>query len=432
MLPSELLPLSTLRISTLRMSSSSFQRFVALRYLRAAQGRDEGRKFLRFVTYVAVGGVAVGVAALLLSLMIVRGFSREIEEKIVGFGAHVRVESYLDAPLADADALHAQLEALPDVEAATPVVDDFALLRSTSGIDGAVISGSPEGSHGFLAEQIRAGRFSFAPDSAGRPGVVVGKSLAELLGVEVGSQLTAFSMREAGATGFARPRVRAFHVAGIYETGLADFDEVFAYTDLGAARRLFEYGEDEVTRFELRLGSIERADATAEAITEGFGLPVFARSIYQVQQNLFAWIGLQQSIVPLVIGVIVLVAAFNIIGTLLMVTLEKTREIGIILSMGCPAGGVRRLFVWLGFLIGVAGTALGSALALGLALVQLRFGIIPLPQEAYYIDTAPVELSLLDFVVVGAVALALCTLSAYIPARVAARIDPIRSIRFAQ
>ncbi len=414
------------------MSSSSFQRFVALRYLRGAQGRDEGQKFLRFVTYVAVGGVAIGVAALLLSLMIVRGFSREIEEKIVGFGSHVRVESYIDGPLAQADSLSARLEALPGVEIVTPVVDDFALLRSKAGIDGAVISGSPEGSHTFLAEQIDAGVFSFAPDSAGRPGVVVGRGLADLLAVDVGSQLTAFSMRDVGAGGFNRPRVRAFHIAGIYETGLADFDEVFAYTDVDAARHLFDYDPDEVTRFELTLDTIDQSDATAEAITESFGLPVFARSIYQVQQNLFAWINLQQSIVPLVIGVIVLVAAFNIIGTLLMVTLEKTREIGIILSMGCPADGVKRLFVWLGFMIGVVGTAIGSGLALGLALLQLRFGIIPLPQEAYYIDTAPIELSAFDFVLVTVVALVLCTLSAYIPARVAARIDPIRSIRFAQ
>jgi lipoprotein-releasing system permease protein len=161
-------------------------------------------------------------------------------------------------------------------------------------------------------------------------------------------------------------------------------------------------------------------------------VPVYARSIFQVQQNLFAWVNLQQSVVPLVIGVIVLVAAFNIIGTLLMVTLEKTREIGIILSMGCPADGVKRLFVWLGFMIGLVGTGLGMGLALVLALLQLEFGLIPLPQEAYYIDTAPVELSAFDFVLVAVVSLALCTLSAYLPARVASRVDPVRSIRFAQ
>jgi lipoprotein-releasing system permease protein len=413
-------------------SSAPFERFVALRYLRGAEGRGEGRRFLHFITLVAVGGVAVGVAALLLSLMIVRGFSREIQEKIVGFGAHVRVENYVDEPLARADTLEAALARLPGVASVTAVVDDFALLRSKSGIDGAVVTGTVEGSQPFLAEQVRAGSFSFAPDSAGRPGVVVGRALAELLDVEVGGQLTAFSMREMGGVTIARPRVRAFHVAGVFETGLADFDEVFAYTDVAAARALFGVPDDEVSRFDLRLDDIDRADATAEAITEALGVPVYARSIFRVQQNLFAWVNLQQSIVPLVIGVIVLVAAFNIIGTLLMLTLEKTREIGIILSMGCPARGVKRLFVWLGFLIGLVGTGAGMALALGLALLQLEFGLIPLPQEAYYIDTAPVELNPLDFVLVAVVSLALCTLSAYLPARVASRIDPVRSIRFAQ
>ncbi len=414
-------------------SSASFQRFVALRYLRGAQGRDEGRRFLRFVTYAAVGGVAVGVAALLLSLMIVRGFSREIQEKIVGFGAHVQVESYVDEPLARADTLAASLARLPGVERVTPVVDEFALLRSKAGIDGAVVTGTVEGNQAFLAEHLRAGTFSFAPDSAGRPGLVIGKQLADLLAVEVGSQLTAFSMREyGGGVTVARPRVRAFRVAGIYETGLADFDEVFAYTDLDVARALFGYEPDQVTRFDLQLDDIDRAGATANTITETFGVPILARSIFNVQQNLFAWVNLQQSIVPLVIGVIVLVAAFNIIGTLLMVILEKTREIGIILSMGCPADGVKRLFVWLGFLIGVVGTGLGMGLALVLALLQLQFGLIPLPQEAYYIDTAPVELSAVDFVLVAVVSLALCTLSAYLPARVASRTDPVRSIRFAQ
>jgi len=414
-------------------SSSLFQRFVALRYLRGAQGRDEGRRFLHFITLVAIGGVAVGVAALLLSLMIVRGFSREIENKIVGFGAHVRVENYVDEPLSRADTLAPALAALPGVEEVTPVVDDFVLLRSKAGIDGAVVTGTTEDSQEFLAEQIRAGAFSFAPDSAGRPGIVIGQALADLLAVEVGSQLTAFSMREfGGGVTIARPRVRAFHIAGIYETGLADFDEVFAYTDLAAARALLGLNDDEVSRFDLMLDDIERSDAMAATITKDFGVPIYARSIYRVQQNLFAWVNLQQSIVPLVIGVIVLVAAFNIIGTLLMLILEKTREIGIILSMGCPKKGVKRLFVWLGFLIGVVGTGAGMALALGLALLQLEFGLIPLPQEAYYIDTAPVELNPLDFVLVAVVSLALCTLSAYLPARVASRIDPVRSIRFAQ
>ena len=409
-----------------------FEWFVALRYLSGAQGREEGRGFLRFVTYVAVGGVAVGVAALLLALMIVRGFRSEIQEKIVGFGAHVRVESYLDQPLMRADTLAPRLAQFEGVEAVTPVVSDFALLRSRGEIEGAVVTGVSDGSQPFLQEQIQTGRFSFAPDSAGRPGIVLGRTLADLLGFEVGDQLTAFSIQDyRGGIGHSPPRVMAFHVAGIYETGLADFDEVYAYTALEPARRLLGYGDTAVTRLDLRLDELERAEPTAEAISETLGVPVLARSIYRVQANLFAWINLQQQIIPIVIGVIVIVAAFNIVGTLLMVTLEKAREIGVLMSMGSPAGGVRRLFIVLGFLVGLVGTGIGMGLALGLALLQLRFGIIPLPQEAYYIDTAPVELHPLDFVLVAAVSLALCTLAAYLPARVAARIEPVRTIRFA-
>ncbi len=412
-----------------------FERFVALRYLRGAEGRTGGGRFLRFVTVVAVGGVAVGVAALLLSLMIVRGFSREIESKIVGFGGHVRVENYLDAPLGGSDTLAARLAAFEGVEEVVPVASGFVLLRTggaAGGIEGVVVNGVPEGSQPFLQERIETGTFALTPDAEGRAGVVVGAPLAARLGLRVGDRVVGLAMRDyAGGAAMARPRVVGLRVAGVYETGLADFDETFAYTDLGAARRLLGLDGDEVSRYDLTLADIRQAEPTALAVGDELGLPVLARSIYRVQANLFAWVNLQQSIIPLVIGVIVLVAAFNIVGTLLMLILEKTREIGVLRAMGAGAGGVRRLFVRLGFLVGLVGTGLGLGLALGLGLLQQRFGIIPLPQEAYYIDTAPVELAPLDFVLVAAVALALCTLAAYVPARVAARIEPVRTIRFA-
>ena len=155
-----------------------------------------------------------------------------------------------------------------------------------------------------------------------------------------------------------------------------------------------------------------------------------ARSIYEVWRGLFAWVELQESIIPLVIGVIILVAAFNIVGALLMIILEKTREIGVLESMGASSRSLRRLFLWLGLLIGIVGTAIGEGLALVLALIQQRYGIIPLPPEAYYMDTAPIELNPFDFVLVAVVTLTLCALAAYVPARVAAAIDPIRVIRF--
>ena len=415
------------------MSHRPFERLVALRFLRGGGGRGSG--FLRFVTVVAVGGVALGTGALLLALSIVRGFSTEIEEKVVGFGQHVQVESYLGEPLDGADSLAARLQAFPGVASVVPAVIDFALLsaRGPQGrtIEGTLLWGTPPDGQPFIAGRVSEGAFSFTPDSAGHAGVVLGDALARRLGIGVGATVTAFATRglDAGQLG-ERPKLRQFHVAGLFDTGLADFDERFAYTDLTATRAFFGYTDDEVGRFDLVLEDLTESPAVADAITAEVGPPVFARSIFDVFRHLFAWVRLQQSIIPLVISVLVVVAAFNIIGTLLMLILDKTREIGILLGMGASRQAVRRLFLWLGFLIGVAGSLAGAGVALLFAAVQLRYGLIRLPQEAYYIDVAPVELHALDFVLVPVLAVALCTLAAYLPARAAARLEPIRSIRF--
>lgn len=409
---------------------------MAIRYLRSARGREEGRRFVRFITYVAVGGVALGTAALLLALSIVRGFSTEIEAKIVGFGAHVQVESFQDEPLEAADELQTELAAMDGVVHVAPVVQEFALLRrSAQDIDGVAIWGTADAPE-FIRENLIVGRFTTAPDSAGRPGLVLGSRLAGLLGIDVSDVVTSFSMRAEEAasrnvlSGLVAPRVKQFYVAGIYETSLSNFDELYAYTSIDAARELLGYEDDEVTRFDLTLTDVEQARVLAEEIEDRLGFPVMARSIYDVYSGLFAWVNLQEGIIPIVISVIVVVAAFNIIGTLLMMILEKTREIGILESLGASRTSLRKMFLWLGLLIGIVGTLIGEIIALGLALLQKEYALIPLPEEAYYMKTAPIELNSLDFVLVGVIAILLCTLAAYLPARVASRVEPIRAIHF--
>lgn len=415
-----------------RVVFSPFERFVAFRYLKGAQGRAEGRGFLRFVMFVAVGGVAVGVAALLMALAIVRGFSGEIQEKIIGFGAHVQVESFRDDPLEQADAKLKQLRGMEQVKNVTPVVQEFALLRSSAqNIDGVAVWGVPR-LPAYLQEHLTAGQFR-APDSLDGRGLVLGKQLADQLGVEIGDRVTVFSMRQQtsdGTEGLRRPRVKQLYVTGLYETLLADFDAVNAFTDLETTRALFEYSSDQVSRFDLTLTRFELADEVAQRVEEQLRFPVMARTIRQVYPGLFAWVDLQESIIPLVISVIVVVAAFNIVGTLLMIILEKTSDIGVLASMGASGKMLRRLFLRLGLLIGAVGTFIGASLALVLGLLQDRYELIPLPAEAYYVSAAPVELHIIDFVVVAAAALVLCALAAYLPARYAARVDPIRVIRF--
>ncbi len=383
------------------------------------------------ITYISIGGVALGVAALILALSIVRGFSQEIEAKIIGFGAQVQVENYRDAPLGSADQLVDMLSTFPEIQHVSPVVQEFVLLRrSSTRIDGASIWGT-DALPQYLSESLVSGVASFDQDEEGLYSMVVGAKLAGTLDLEVGDLLTAFSMRNrSGAASVSRiPNVKQFRVSGIFETSLANFDELYVFTDADAARDLLSYRQDEISRLDLTL--IDGADPrqVAEKVDADLDFPVMARSIYDVYRSLFAWVNLQEGIIPLVIAIIVLVAAFNIIGTLLMVILEKTREVGILSSMGASASSLKRLFLFLGLYIGITGVAIGETIALVFAWIQIKYSVIPLPEEAYYMSEAPVVLSLFDFILVALITLALCAASSYIPARFAARIEPIRAIQ---
>lgn len=417
------------------MMIGPFERTLALRYLHGAEGRNERQGFLRFVVFAAIGGVAVGTGALLLALMIVRGFSREIEAKIVGFGQHIQVESFLGDPLRGADSLAAEIATLDGVERVAPAIVDFALLRARgeeeSQVDGLLLWGTAPDDLPFVRERTSVGRFELGATDDGRPGIVVGQRLADRLGLAVGDRVTAYSTRGLTSTAVtSRPRVAQYVVSGVFETGLGDFDDRFAFVALDEARDLFSFGPDEATRLDVTLFDRSRSREVSTQIIDDIGPPLFARPIEDVYRGLFAWVELQQSIVPLVISILVVVAAFNIIGALLMVVLEKAREIGTVLAMGASRSAVRRLFLLFGLMVGVIGAGLGSALAVGFGMLQSRFEFIKLPQDAYYLDHAPVELSGIDVAITVIATIVLCTLASYLPARAASTIEPIRTIRF--
>ena len=419
--PDEGAPRSDLVGSPRRPMIGPFERTLALRYLRGAQGRDERRGFLRFVVVAAIGGVAVGTGALLLALMIVRGFSREIEAKIVGFGQHVQVESFLGDPLVHGDSLAEAVAALDHVEHVAPALVDFALLSSRGSgnetVQGILLWGTRPDDLPFVAERTEVGAFDLSPDADGRPGVVLGARLAESLGLGPGDRITAYSTRGLGSGQIqSRPRVRQYHVAGVFETGLGDFDERFAFVDLDVARGLFAYGPDEVTRLDLTLADRAYAQEVAETVTNTMGPPLYARPIEEVYRGLFAWVELQQSIVPLVISI--------------LVVLEKAREIGTVLAMGASQSSVRRLFLVFGLMVGVIGATIGTGVAVALGAIQARFAPIRLPQDSYFLDRAPIEMSGLDIGVTVIATILICVLAAYLPARVAANVEPVRTIRF--
>ncbi|MCS7155402.1 MAG: ABC transporter permease [Bacteroidota bacterium] len=402
-----------------------WERWLAWALLR----RQGGRTFLRFITLLAIAGVAVGVAALELALFLSRGFSREITTKIMGFGAHVQVMRYTEGPLYGADSLLHVLEQLdPQILRAAPVVYGQVIAQGPRDVDGVIVQGvDPERDVSFIRTRLVEGRYGL--EASERPTAMLSRTLARRLGVGLGGEFWLY-WANGDPSSLILPRATRLRVAGLYETGLVDFDEAFVFVHIDQARSLLGYAPDAVSRIDVQLSDPHQAERVADEIEARLGFPVMARSIFRLYRNLFAWIELQQSTIPLVLGILVIVAAFNLVGTLLMMVLEKTAHIGILKTLGATDRSIARLFVCEGLLLGTIGVGLGNALALLLGFLQLRYGILPLPVEVYYVERAPVYMAATDLVLVSAVALLLCWASTWFPARIAARLHPVEALRF--
>ena len=373
----------------------------------------------------------MGVITLLLALAIVRGFSQEIERKITGFGAHIQVENLRHSPLNNASEQWSLIHDQESVVSVHPVVTEFVLLRRTNeDIDGVGLWGT-DALPVYLTEQLVMGSTNLQPMAYAQ--LIIGSQLAEELHIKVGDLVTLLSTRNLESTESllnARPRLKQFEISGIYKTSLSDFDRTYIFTDIDTARQLLDYQSDEVSRLDIMLEDVSLAPTVVRSLEESLGLGVLVRSIFEVYRGLFAWVDLQEAIVPLVISVLILVAAFNVMGMLLMIVLEKTREIGILASMGASQSGIQQLYIYLGFFVGGLGTIIGLLLAFGLGFLQAKFGIIRLPAEAYFMDYVPIAFHFGDFILVAVLSLLLCLLASYFPARIASKVSPMQVMRF--
>jgi lipoprotein-releasing system permease protein len=399
--------------------------FVAKRYFTGAR---TGAGFLSFVKIMAVAGVAVGSASLLISLSIVHGFRSTIEDKVLGFGSHLRVTSIVNTPLYRADTLVTRLSERPDVARVQPVVEGQVIVQIGDRVEGSFFRGVvPESETTDIPLITRSGRFDLSDQSDGLPGLVMGARMARSLGAEAGSAVTVYAVSDG-----VIPEIRRFRVTGVYETGIDRFDDVLAIVDIRHARLLLGLQEPAAHHVEIRLRDAGQIRAVEADLDTWIGFPYLTESIYLRHANIFAWIRLQEQTVPLVIGVMIIIAAFNLIGTILMMVLERTRDIGILKAMGSTDRQVRRIFLVEGMIVGLTGLAIGIALATLFSWAQATFGIIPLNQENYYMSTAPVQPHLSDVAWVSVASLALCLGASWFPARIASGIQPLQVIHFSR
>jgi len=404
----------------------SYSDFIARRYMRSQ--RNAG--FVSFITVISTLGIMLGTATLIIALSILGGFEREITQKVIGFTSHLQILGFRNIPLQDPAATIDEVRRhFPVVLSISPFVAREALIRSREGeVDGILLKGvDPRTDRSAVRRYIVEGAFDVVRDAGGMPKLVLGRRLAARLGVGVGDRATVFGISSLGQQG--QPRVMQFRISGLYESGMAEYDDVYGMTALADAQILFQYGQT-VSGYDLYLSRLDSIDAVALGIQELLGYPHFGRSVFDSYRNLFSWIELQKKPVPIILGLIIIVATVNIIGTLLMMVLDRTREIGILTSLGATRWGISRIFLRQGLTIALSGTILGNLLAFVLLYIQQTGQVLSLPSDIYFMSTVPVLMRLEYFLLVSVVAIALSLVSSLIPARLAARVDPVHAIRF--
>jgi lipoprotein-releasing system permease protein len=404
-----------------------FTWYIAGRYFK---GGNRESRFLSFIKIMAIAGVAVGSAGLLISLSIVHGFKSTINEKIVGFAPHVTVHAFMDEPMSRADTLQTFVEDIPGVDKAQAVVLGQVMIQARGDVSGTGIKGVPEeGDVTNLKDYILEGSYELGATENGLPGIILGSALASTIGAEIGERVTVYAL-DGFPSPLNTPEIRQFILTGTYQTGISRFDDNFALADIESVRRLFDLTTRQASAIEINVGDVNDIQPVYSIIRDETRFPYVTENIYQRYRNIFAWVDLQEEIIPLVIGVMIVVAAFNLIGTILMMVLERVRDIGVLKTIGARSKEIRKIFLLEGLFVAVTGLVIGIAISLLFYWLQITYQIIPLPEENYYMSTAPVEPHLLDFVLVAGITIVLCTLASWLPARIAAKTDPVQVLSF--
>jgi lipoprotein-releasing system permease protein len=412
-----------------------YELFIGLRYLRAK--RREA--FISLITIISTLGIAIGVMTLNITLAVMTGFEEDLRDRILGFNPHVSIWSYL-GPLEHYDDVAATARAVPGVISAEPFVYGQLMLTTPEHFAGVLVRGvvPNAAANPDLATRLRSGsieqleqRFA-VPLQDGRgataqlPGIIVGAELARKLGVHVGD---AINVASSGGGSSTVPHIRSFVMVGEFDSGMPDYDSGLAYVSLSDAQHLYEMG-DGVTGVEVKVNDLYHADAIGKQIGARLGSGYRVRDWMEANHNLFSALTLQKTVYFIVLLLIILVAAFTVLATLIMVVMEKRKDIAILKSMGAPRAAIARVFIFKGLVIGALGTLIGNLGGYGGCWLLQHYHFIDLPKDVFYVSTVPVTIYPEYFVAVTVAALAICLLATLYPARQAARLVPVDVIRY--
>ncbi len=404
-----------------------FELFVALRYLLARRKQA----FISLISLISTIGVAVGVMALVIALALMTGLQGELRDRILGSTAHVYV--WKTGGITDYRAEVARLQAIDGVVGAGPAVMGKALI-STDRADAFIslkgVDPTLEGNVTDVRRSMQSGSISaLTPVTEDAPpGILIGRNLAEQLGLSVGETATLLTPQGTLSPMGMIPRTRRVRVVGIYALGLYEFDAAFGFVSLDFAERLL--GKTNPDLIELRVADITNAPAIADRLVEELGSDYVSQDWADMNQTLFSALWLEKMAISIAIGLIVMVAALQIVASLILLVMEKSRDIAILKTMGTSSRRVMVIFMLQGLIIGLTGTAVGASLGLALCWVFDRYRLIRIPMDVYQVAYVPFVVQPLDIAIVIVSAVVICFLATIYPSRQASRLDPVQALRF--
>jgi lipoprotein-releasing system permease protein len=414
----------------------NYEWFIGLRYLKAKRKQT----FISIITLISIIGFALGVWALIVVLAVMSGFEKTLKEKILGTQAHLVVLKANQEGMDQYEEVVKEVEQVKGIASATPFILSQVMLSSESNVFGVVLNGIDPDRVGKvieLARNMKAGRLQDLKAEGESPGIILGVELAKRLGVSINDPIQVISPLGTMTPMGMMPKMKRFRVVGIFYSGMYEFDNTLAYISISSAQKFLNM-DSRVTGIEIKTDDIYKVKKIGKEIRQKLGLPFWTRDWMEMNRNLFSALKLEKVAMFIILVLIVLVAAFNIISTLIMVVMEKNKDIAILKSMGAPSKGILRIFIIEGGVIGVVGTFFGTVIGLMTALnlekvsgfVENLFGFKILPSDVYYIDKLPSQVNPMDVVMIVITAILISLLATLYPSWRASRLDPAEGLRY--
>ncbi len=425
-----------------------YEFFISRRYMKAKRKQV----FVSIITFISIFGIFLGVAALIIVLAVMNGFEEDLRTKILGIKSHIEVTANMNTPMKNYPAIREEIDKTPGVVASTPFIYTEAMVRGNNSVTGVVIRGldtqsSPKVIH---LGKVREGSLEHLntipqdvlkemPDAEkGLAGIVIGREMARNMGIFLYDSITIISPAGGISTPMGMvPRMKKFVVVGIYESGFYEYDSKLAFLSLKSCQEFLDMG-DSVSGIDIVVNDIYKADVIARSIQKRLGFPFFTQNWMQMNKNLFSALRLEKRVMFIILSLIVLVAAFNIISALIMVVMEKNKDIAILKSMGATSATIMKIFIYQGLIVGVVGTFFGCMAGLLIALnlqkislfIEKIFNFKILPGDVYYLSELPSKVNYSDVVTIVIGTILICFISTIYPSFRASRLDPAEALRY--